>query len=284
MHIEESVRNFLAYPLPVWEGHSTAALAQYKWEQLQVAGYSRQDYSTNRVWHQDLRAALPERFLLNSDFGFESFFIEVPTADLQNFYEDNGLALYQSTNWPDEEVRKKLSAGMYALAQVPQVFASVCQLVKAIQVVDAGHPEYDTSYSHPALPFSIFVSLCQDASLQSNLRVAEGILHEAMHLKLTLIEEVIAQVNVKSDAVYYSPWRKEERPVQGVLHGLFVFRAIYDFYRILLPLTIDASSKDYLYFRMEQIKSELGSLTGFANCPGLTPAGATLTRDLLPLS
>lgn len=283
MQIAECVHKFITQSLPIWELRSTFALVRCKWHRLQAFGHSPEGYSTARMLHKDPNLSLPKRFSLSKDDNGECVFVEAPD-DLQNFYKENGLVQHQITQWPDDEVKAKLSAALQTIAQVPQAANSIGQLVKAIQVVDAGHPDFDMSYSHPDLPFTVFVSLCEGASTQSNLRVAEGILHEAMHLKLTLVEEVLSLVNTQSSAVYFSPWRDEMRPAQGVLHGLFVFRAIHDFYQLLFPITNDASAKDFLSFRIEQIHDEICSLNSFANCPDLTPAGATLTENLLPLN
>lgn len=283
MEIGELVHQFITQSLPVWEERSTSGLVRQKWHQLQGLGLSYEDYSTNRILYKNPNLPLPPRFYLSSNCNNECVYIEAP-ADLQSFYEENGLVPHQAGQWPDEEIKAKLSAAMQVIAQIPQTLTSVLQLVKAIHLVDAGDPEFDTSYSHPALPFTIFVSLCADTSAQSNLRVAEGILHEAMHLKLTLIEEVSALVNTQSNAVYPSPWRDEKRPAQGVLHGLFVFRAVYDFYKQFFSLATNALEKDFLLFRIEQLQDEISTLASFANCPDLTPAGAILTKNLLPLN
>lgn len=53
------------------------------------------------------------------------------------------------------------------------------------------------------------------------LRLAEGVIHEAMHHNLTALEHQI-QLTVSDDAIY-SPWKKETRTASGVLHGFYVF-------------------------------------------------------------
>lgn len=283
MQIAECVHQFIAQPLPCWETLSTTAVVQYKWEQLQILGYAQEGYSSNRLLFKNPNAPMPKRFLLHNDCNREPASVEAPD-DLQKFYEENGLVPYRVKQWPDEELKAKLSAAVQILAKIPQTLMSICELVKAVQIVDAGHPDFDTSYSHPGLPFTVFVSVCVDTSFQSNLRVAEGILHEAMHLKLTLIEEVLPLVNPRAVAKYFSPWRDEKRPAQGVLHGLFVFRAIHDFYKLLLVSTNETTANGFLSFRIEQLVDEISSLASFANCPDLTPAGAILTKNLLPLN
>jgi HEXXH motif-containing protein len=167
------------------------------------------------------------------------------------------------------------------LGRVRPVLDDVLTLVRSIQVLQSEDDEIDVSYSHPGIAFSIFVSLCKDISPLSDLRVAESILHEAMHLKLTLIEKIVPLVKVDTGNRYYSPWREELRPARGVLHGMFVFRTILDFFRGL-GVPEGEGIAGYLTFRKEQIIHELRQLRGFYTCPDFTPDGAILTENLLP--
>ena len=44
--------------------------------------------------------------------------------------------------------------------------------------------------------------------------------------QLTLIEAVVPLIS-GSPTTAFSPWKLEERPIQGVLHGLYVFGVIF---------------------------------------------------------
>ena len=60
-------------------------------------------------------------------------------------------------------------------------------------------------------------------------RVAEALVHEAMHLQLSLLERRIELVESdRTKAVAFSPWRNSERDVQGVIHALYVFVIVRD--------------------------------------------------------
>ena len=90
----------------------------------------------------------------------------------------------------------------------------------------------------------------------------EAILHEAMHLQLSLIERYIPLIESTGETkLYYSPWRNEARPARGVLHGLFVFRAIYEFFSILIVHPQSVSVKFYVNKRLENIAHAL-TVTG----------------------
>jgi HEXXH motif-containing protein len=97
-------------------------------------------------------------------------------------------------------------------------------------VVDTVHPlrapaEHDVSYSTPEMPFTVFLSIPRVGERDVTLRVAEALLHEAMHLQLTLLDRAMP-LTVSGDARGYSPWKQEDRPILGLIHGLYVFAVI----------------------------------------------------------
>ncbi len=114
-----------------------------------------------------------------------------------------------------------------------------------------------------------------------DLRLAEGILHECMHLQLTLVEATVPMVS-SADERYHSPWRGTMRPSQGVLHGLYVFRVIQDFQRALLDNgSVTAGERAYLARRIDTIEMEVGALGDFAGSRDLTVTGRRLAAMLL---
>lgn len=62
--------------------------------------------------------------------------------------------------------------------------------------------------------------------------MAEMLLHEFCHNKLRLLEDFVRLVVPESPvaAKYYSPWRDDPRPLDGIQHGLFVFGRIARFW------------------------------------------------------
>lgn len=64
------------------------------------------------------------------------------------------------------------------------------------------------------------------------LYLAEMLLHEFSHNKLRLLEEVCPLFLPDSPNLprFYSPWRDDPRPLNGIQHGLYVFSAIAYFW------------------------------------------------------
>ncbi len=158
----------------------------------------------------------------------------------------------------------------------------VIGLVRAIHVIEALAPGYDVSHSEPSIPFSIFVSV-PIGERHGTLRLAESLLHEALHLQLTLLERHVPMV-LETDATGFSPWQQCERPIAGLLHGLYVFAGIDQWLALLntAPLT---SSEDRIYLvrRRAEIAQEIATVATLADTPDLTPIGRHLARWLLRL-
>ncbi len=63
-------------------------------------------------------------------------------------------------------------------------------------------------------------------------QLVECLLHEAMHQYLFRLEACarLFDQTSPSEEVFYSPWRRDKRPLRMTLHGSFVFAAVADFY------------------------------------------------------
>jgi HEXXH motif-containing protein len=196
-------------------------------------------------------------------------------------YSTRGLDFYEPEDVTVGVVRHRLEGAFRRLGEVPDAAAAVGALLAVLHVVKPSHPDYDVSYSDPLLPFSIFVGIETGDQANRDLRLAEGILHECMHLQLTLIEEVVP-MTAGSREQYHSPWQGTMRPSQGVLHGLYVFRVIQDFYRALLDASrCAADERAYITRRIGVIEEEVAALGDFSASRDLTSAGRRLATALL---
>ncbi len=283
MNVEAQIKQFIKHPFPLWETALTQELVQNKWNELQAQSLNDSSYySTGRIWCKNSKLELSKRVAVTKSNN--AIQLEFPSFELlHSFYDEHGLE--PSTEHEIESnVLCKLQGALKVLQQVESVYDCIENLVRTIQVLRTDDADIDLSYSHPNIPFSIFISVCDNESMISNLRVAESILHEAMHLKLTLIEDLIPLIKPDTNSLYYSPWRNEERPAKGVLHGLFVFRAIREFYKELQKIGIFIDSENYLENRLREIENEVEQLKDFATSPSLNELGTNLVISLLPLN
>jgi HEXXH motif-containing protein len=85
-----------------------------------------------------------------------------------------------------------------------------------------------------------FLSLTEEP-----LFMAEMLLHEFCHNKLRLFEEAFPLLLPESQntSKFYSPWRDDPRPLEGIQHGLFVFSSIAHFW-LSVYLDPDAAEEE----------------------------------------
>lgn len=273
---------YLQAPFSIFDEATATALVPVGWQLLATnQGIDAAQYSiANCLITPQAVTTKPHQLALTTK---ETVLVEEPEFErLQGFYDEHGLEPLPAAELLTGHVVSKLQRALAVLAEVAPAYACVRTLVRSVQVLRQPEPEIDVSYSHPAVPFSIFVTVCDEDSPLAALRVAEAVLHETMHLHLTLLEAVVDLVLPGSSALYYSPWREEDRPVRGVLHGLFVFRAVQAFYQALIAEADYASDlTEFASERISAITREVQLLTGFTQANGLTAIGKQLVANLL---
>jgi HEXXH motif-containing protein len=278
--IREEIDRFIRQPFPLWETDLTDKLVAAAYEDLQVLQISdRLTYHTATALLQK-QSEGEKQFLVS--YGQKPVYLEAANAmALYDFYHEHGLVPLTKRELVKEKAATKLKAALNLLATLPECIECIASLVNCIQMIASEGPDYDTSYSHPDIPFTVFISICQDSSILSSLRVAENILHEAMHLKLSLIQGHVQLIKPDCQDTFYSPWRDTHRPLVGVLHGLFVFRAILDFYSFISLSCGNGQQLEFLQDRITMIKEELGTLAHFGSAKGLTKLGGNFATKLL---
>lgn len=202
--------------------------------------------------------------------------LAAPPVEVRCELEHRGFRFEGS--WHDDcAVRLALSAASL-IALVPSLDAAVFSVVQKLHLLTAD-PGYDVSHSEPRWRTSVFVSRPDRIDHVGELRFTENVIHEAMHLHLTNNEESTPLVRA-FDRLVTSPWRTEPRPIQGALHGLFVFTCLAVYFRTVSGSEfIEASGRSHIAQRLAEIRSEVGVLNLAELVGGLTPRGATLASE-----
>ncbi len=109
--------------------------------------------------------------------------------------------------------------------------------------------------------------------------LAETFVHEMQHSKLNAVSNLVDLVSVRVNGHYYAPWRDDPRPLTGMLHGIYAFVAVAEFWLAQGDAgDTDATTADFLLaYRREQIRWALDSL---AVADGLTDLGAELVAGV----
>ena len=197
--------------------------------------------------------------------GSAQFIIELLPKGDSGVFDDLPLA-----ERPRPETTNLVQAALDVIAEVDDLAATVGCLVRACHVL-AAQAGYDVSHSTPELPLSIFVSVPAADERDAVLRLAESIVHEAMHLQLTLVESIVPLVQ-STEVSAFSPWKQSARPVQGLLHGLYVFAVIHEALDVLAAA--DSASRDFANRRRAEIASEVSAIGDARD--GLTGIGVAL--------
>ena len=269
---------------PPWFPSLTAALVQAKWQELShTTGLTPSNYGTSRFLLADRDASreIAMHLPVSLDSGIETVAVELLTADLLRQYESAGVSFYSGEEIARTPVLNCLKDAFAILSLVPSLHFSVATLVRALHVIKPANEDYDVSFSEPHIPFSIFVSVPERRVQTDELRVAEAIVHEAMHLQLTLIEQAVPLVGLNGE-MFFSPWRGEYRTAQGVLHALYVFRVIDAFGReLMLRNALPNESLGHIKDRRSEIAGQIQVFTSLKYCLDSSSAGTCLINRLL---
>jgi HEXXH motif-containing protein len=138
-------------------------------------------------------------------------------------------------------------------------------------------PGYDVSHSQPRWRSRVFVSIPDRSDDIGALRFAEGLVHEAMHLNLTLFE-AHHPIITDQKGMMTSPWHAEQRPYLGVAHGLFVFTCLRAYFDELHGQKL-RTVYEHTQTRITQIRSEVASISLVELSRGLTPLGRSLAAS-----
>lgn len=266
---------------PTWFPILTNQLVNHEWQNLHSSGINQKNYSTELMLDkQNSKSELAISHLAPKGFNTPVYIYSLPDKIL-SMYADSGFKAYSNEELKRLPVLECLQESLEVLALVPSIYETISSLVTCLHIIRPEDDEFDISYSLPTIPFSIFVSVPSKRMDNDIFRVAEAILHEAMHLQLTLIEKTEPLI-IETDETYFSPWKNELRHPRGVLHAIYVFCVIKQFFELLIQNTmLENTTIEYLTRRYNDISEQLMEIKSFTDCTHLTKTGSLLISRLL---
>ena len=286
-NLPDTVKAALTDPhTPLWLPDITTALVEMGQQTLRLqTGITMSPYGTARVLAGDVRAPRHVGACLSFGPGADgvasAMLAECLMGDVARRYQEIGLAFYSPDAIASTPILNCVQEAIDILTSLPTLYGTVAKLVRVCHLIKPEDDDYDVSYSDPQVPFSIFVSVPQRRSPNDALRVAESIVHEAMHLQLTLIEQATPLVQPSGER-YFSPWKGAYRSPQGVLHALYVFRVIAQHLERLLELPgWSLSSTDHMRRRRREIALQVHEIATFKDNPALTALGSRFVQRLV---
>ena len=145
------------------------------------------------------------------------------------------------------------------------------------------------SFSSPMLPGVIFVGLLRpDGQVTDWRHLAELIFHEHLHNRLYLLDTLcpITEVNSSYDETFYSPWKKVDRPLEGILHSLYVFSHLAWLWNYAFQTATNESIARFADARRREHLLFLSKVdqTSVLAARGLTDAGTAIVHSSMELT
>jgi len=269
-----------------WFPELTPELTASGWDKLSgKIGLTPDSYGTARVLS---RVASGPRNIVRSlepcrpnSGKSTTIWIEALPPEVALRYHKAGITFYSPEETLNTPVLTCLDDALSIINRVPSLMRAVAALVRSFHVIKPKDLNNDVSFSEPEVPFSIFVSAPESRIKNDALRVAEAIVHEAMHLQLTLIERIVP-LTLPISTKYYSPWRREYRKAQGIVHALYVFRVIARVLELVRSARgCPADWREHLQKRCTDIGTQFCEIQPFQRCLELTPTGTALVHRLM---
>ena len=195
-------------------------------------------------------------------------------------WENIGLRFASEADLSDMEFRQTLVSALDFIGMDHPLEGTVAGLCRSLHVLVASGSDFDTSYSDPSLPLSVFVSCPLPAERNRVERLAENIVHEALHLQLSLVERVQPLViDDPDEEPVFSPWKDEWRSVRGLVHAVYVFGNLRSFWKGVASKRPESSS--FAQARIQTIDAEMADAAHLASNKSLTAAGRRLATSFL---
>jgi HEXXH motif-containing protein len=270
---------------PPWSSDLPAFLADLgRRDCLPPSVTARREYGTAQMLLNccDAPVAVVARIPF-SPAGADYLQVELLSKDVQEFFAGLNLRFATAESILRTEVLQILRSAIDRFGNCePGIAASIRSLIWSAHILEAESDDFDASYSTPDIPFSVFVSVPRLQAKDSALRVIEAVIHETMHLQLSLVERAVSLVAEDGTSPHaFSPWKGETRPVGGILHAIYVFRVIDWFWWKTLEQSHDSIVNAFARSRRLCIAEEIAQVQGFDKHPGLTNAGRELVQALL---
>lgn len=104
-------------------------------------------------------------------------------------------------------------------------------------------------------------------------QLALTLIHEIQHTKFTLFTDQVRLVHEQDPALRcYAPWRADPRPVFGLLHGIYAFAGVTDFWRIHRNSRCHGSMRAHVDFELGRVQLQI-ALEQVLGSGVLTPEG-----------
>ena len=270
--LPDLVSDTLSDSTDIWFPGAAPRLVKFIWEDVARGKFSSENYGTHRWLQNDpTRERTQLAYVdLSASCGFS---IETLPDLSRKRYEKTGLVF--SDQCPVNAFQDALDV----IQCVPSLYVTISLYLRSLHLLTPPTDDHDVSHSDPAVPFSIFVSV-PPSDVRGRMRLAESIVHECMHLQLSIIEKILPLFD-EPGAMHFSPWQQALRPVSGVLHGLYVFTVIHTFLGLTVRnQSLTSDERRIAISRRHKIADEMAQVRSQRWTDSLSSSGRCLARRL----
>lgn len=129
--------------------------------------------------------------------------------------------------------------------------------LRALIPLGAGTAVFAASSSHA------FGAIAMSAKATAT-QLAEALVHEVQHSKLNALVDLV-DLTTAETGWSYAPWRDDPRGLIGLLHGIYAFTAVVEFWHVQRDLVSPAESRRAHFafaLRRSQVRAAVDSLRG----------------------
>ena len=209
--------------------------------------------------------------------------VELLSRKVAKRWREVDIELAAEVDIDHSQFSKLLLEALDLVRTVLPLYGTVAGLCRSLHLLVPPGRGFDTSYSDPSLPFSVFVSCPEESESDRVERFAENVVHEALHLQLTLVERSQPLISgTPCEQTFFSPWRSSWRDVRGVIHAVYVFSNLRHFWNHVAAQGSESST--FARLRVEVINQELDAARHLAASPFLTEMGRRLVESHMVVS
>ncbi|MFI1330370.1 HEXXH motif domain-containing protein [Streptomyces sp. NPDC020845] len=76
-----------------------------------------------------------------------------------------------------------------------------------------------------------------------SVTLAASLIHEAQHVKLSALLDLVPLIHGGLEEIHYAPWRVDPRPLRGLLHGVYAFLGVTAFWQAHRHVVADETTR-----------------------------------------
>jgi uncharacterized protein len=200
--------------------------------------------------------------------------ISVTVEDLDPFRDCRAWAATGRLTTPEwEEWRLALTVAASRLAaELPAYVGAIGTGLRAVVPMRPGPPGHHQSGTARQAFGAVALALTDDADMLSELLV-----HEMQHVKLTALSDLFDLFDRANGDTFRVGWRRDPRPVEGVLHGTYAYLGIADLWRSRSMLRSDGETRGRFLAYRSWVEEAIETLM---NTGALLPDGRRFVNSM----